>query len=158
MRIIREQKHRLEKEFYKGEQTVSFVACIKNRDKVFINVNIFKEFEKMLHEEIKKFDNQALIYLFMPDHLHLILKGESENSDVIKSMDAFKQKSGFWFHENLNQIKWQKDYYDHIIRNEEDLKRQICYILRNPVRSGIVKNWKDYKFRGSDIYDFEEWE
>lgn len=158
MKIIREQKHRLEKEFYNAEKTVSFVACIKNRDKVFININIFEEFEKILQEEIKKFGNQALIYLFMPDHLHVILKGMNENSDVIKSIDMFKQKTGFWFYENLNQIRWQKDYHDHIIRNDEDLKGHIYYILQNPVRMSIVENWKDYKFKGSDLYNFDDWE
>ena len=158
MKIIREKKHRLQKHLYQGEKTVSFVSCIKKRNKVFVDKNIFNEFENILLEEVTKFKCQALIYLFMPDHLHLLLQGEEQNSDVIKTMDMFKQKTGFWFYQNKNHIKWQKDYYDHIIRNDEDLKEHIYYILYNPVRAGIVSNWKDYEFKGSSVYNFDEWE
>lgn len=133
MKIIREKKHRLGKEFYRGEKTVSFTACIENRNRVFVSNDIFKVFEKILLEEINQFVCQTLIYLFMPDHLHLILKGENEKSDVIKCIDMFKQKTGFWFYKNSNHSEWQKDYHDHIIRNDEDLKKHIYYILNNPV-------------------------
>ena len=37
---------------------------------------------------------------------------------------------------------WQHDYYDHIIRNDEDYKRIKNYIRDNP------KNWKDDRFFG----------
>jgi hypothetical protein len=32
------------------------------------------------------------------------------------------------------------------------------YILNNPLRAGIVENWKEYKFKGSSIYNLDEWE
>jgi ATP-dependent DNA helicase DinG len=35
---------------------------------------------------------------------------------------------------------WQSEYYDHIIRNEEELHRQIAYVHENALRSGI-QNW-----------------
>ena len=154
---MEEKKHRLEKEFYEGEKTVSFTLCIKDRREVFLNDNLFNVFSDFLLESIKKFDVNAMIYLFMPDHAHIILMGESKNSDVIASMNLFKQKSGFWFYENKKSTRWQKDYYDHIIRNDKDLKKQIYYILNNPVRKGLVDNWKDYKFKGSTVYNFDEW-
>ena len=51
-----------------------------------------------------------------------------------------------------------KDYYDHIIRNDEDINNQIKYILYNPVRASLVENWNEYKFKGSTVYNFEEWD
>ena len=147
----------MENEIYYGEKTVSFTLCIKNRKETFINDGIFEIFSNILLNTIKDFNNHAVIYLFMPDHAHLILQGNTSTSDVITSVNLFKQKTGFWFYENMKNTRWQKDYFDHIIRNEEDLKNQIYYILNNPVRSGIVENWKEYKYRGSTLFNFDEW-
>jgi REP element-mobilizing transposase RayT len=36
---------------------------------------------------------------------------------------------------------WQPEPYDHLIRDEVDLQRQVEYVLSNPVRAGL-KNWK----------------
>lgn len=93
----------------------------------------------------------------MPDHLHLVLEGKKEDSNVINAVNMFKQKSGFWLSNNSSQIKWQKDYYDHLIRNYEDLKNHIYYILFNPVRAKICESWKEYPFKGFTVYDFNEW-
>ena len=35
---------------------------------------------------------------------------------------------------------WQSEYYDHIIRNEEDFYNQLNYILSNPEKAGL-ENW-----------------
>ncbi|MDZ7623878.1 MAG: hypothetical protein U5J96_05445 [Ignavibacteriaceae bacterium] len=70
----------------------------------------------------------------------------------------FKKKTGFWLYKNKPDYKWQKDYYDHILRKEEDLETLIKYILNNPVRIGLVENWKLYKFKGSTVYNLDEWE
>lgn len=50
---------------------------------------------------------------------------------------------------NKVRIHWQKDFYDHIIRNHEDIAVQVKYILDNPVRKGLVSSWQEYPFKGS---------
>ncbi len=51
---------------------------------------------------------------------------------------------------------WQHRYYDHIIRDQNDLNRHIDYIHYNPVKHGYVKSPFDLKFSSihkySDIY------
>ena len=34
---------------------------------------------------------------------------------------------------------WQKEYYDHLIRNGEQLKRAVRYTVENPLRAGMKK-------------------
>jgi REP element-mobilizing transposase RayT len=67
----------------------------------------------------------AHVYLFMPDHAHLILQGENEHANIWKCMVAFKQKTGYWMSKNAPVFEWQKDFFDHILRKDEDLKKQI---------------------------------
>ena len=50
---------------------------------------------------------------------------------------------------NRPEMGWQKDFYDHIMRTQEDIVAQVKYILDNPVRKGLVVNWEDYPFKGS---------
>ncbi len=87
----------------------------------------------------------------------MIIKGNDENSNLLNFMKTFKQKSGFFFLKNYSDIKWQKDFYDHIIRNDEDIKNQVFYIWYNPIRQNIVEHWKEYIYKGSTVHNFDEW-
>lgn len=155
--MIREKKHRLDREQYIGEKTISFTLCVKERKKLFVDDIVFKTLKDILLKEAEKFDISLLLFLFMPDHCHLLVKGNNENSDVKSFIDRFKQKSGFWLAQNKPEFKWQKDYYDHILRDNEDLKNHLLYILNNPIREKLVDNWKDYNYKGSSCFDLDKW-
>ncbi|MEO0305284.1 MAG: transposase [candidate division WOR-3 bacterium] len=153
---IKEKKHRLNRDCYKGIIRASFTLCIKERKNIFTNCEVVSTFIEILKESIKKFDCKNWVYVFMPDHLHLILEGNSDRSDLWKAIVYFKQKTGYWLSRNGCDAKWQKDFYDHILRKDEDLKKQIRYILENPVRKGLTEDWANYKFKGSIDYDLSE--
>lgn len=85
----------------------------------------------------------------MPDHQHLIITGVQSNSNIWKTIVSYKQKTGLWMSANKPEIKWQKDFYDHVIRTHEDIAVQVRYILDNPVRKELVSTWQEYPFKGS---------
>ncbi len=113
--------------------------------------------EDFLLSSLDKFGVAAHVYLFMPDHLHMLLEGKDEDVDIWKCVVDFKQKSGYWFSKNLPAVRWQKDFYDHIMRRNEDVKKHVRYILENPLRKGIVLDWKEYPYKGSTIHDLSKW-
>lgn len=131
--------------------------CIQGEKDSLITQNFFAAAHQILLDSLARATCDAHVYLFMPDHVHLLIKGTDDNSDLWKCVVDFKQRSGFWMSRNESTGEWQKGSYDHILRKEEDLETHVRYILNNPVRRGIVENWKDYPFKGSTIYDFEEW-
>jgi hypothetical protein len=45
---------------------------------------------------------------------------------------------------------WQRGYYDHVLRQDEDLHRVAAYIVANPVRAGICPDALAYRFSGSE--------
>jgi REP element-mobilizing transposase RayT len=47
---------------------------------------------------------------------------------------------------NRNGSFWQHESYDHLVRDEQEMERTILYILNNPVKAGLVKEWKDWPF------------
>ena len=96
-----------------------------------------------------------MVFCFMPDHLHLLLGGK-ENSDLNVYMKAFKQASAYSFKKEFNEILWQRSYYEHILRREETVEDISRYILNNPVRAGLVEDFRQYPYSGSSLFDIKE--
>jgi putative transposase len=147
--VVKEKKHRLPGDCYKGRISVSFTLCIKNRLPLFANADIVSTFVEILEEVAAKYSCVIPAYCFMPDHVHLIVSGNEDDADNLKFLTAFKQKTGFWMSRNHIEARWQKDFFDHVIRKDENLSALIAYILDNPVRKGLVADWRDYPFKGS---------
>jgi REP element-mobilizing transposase RayT len=93
----------------------------------------------------------------MPDHCHILLQGKSDHADTLEALRNFKQKSGYWFSKNHHGIEWQKSFYDHILRTDEETDKHMRYILENPIRKEIIKDWKEYPWKGSMVFDLNEW-
>lgn len=87
----------------------------------------------------------SLSWVIMPDHLHWLFQlGDiCSLSEVMKRMKATSARS-------INQLLttqgrvWQKSYYDHALRQEEDIRQLSRYIVANPLRAGLVDNIGDY--------------
>lgn len=39
---------------------------------------------------------------------------------------------------------WEAESYDHVIRDEQEYHRVIAYVLNNPVKAGLVKDWREW--------------
>ena len=104
-KIIREKTHRLPLNLYIGKNVISFTLCIEGRKELFISKSTFEIFNQFLLDELKKHDCSAYVYLFMPDHAHLLIMGNNFDSKIKICVDRFKQKTGFWLSHNINYIK-----------------------------------------------------
>lgn len=79
----------------------------------------------------------------MPDHLHFV--GQLQKSTLAETMHTLKSYSANRF--ALQGIKppiWQNGYYDHALRDDEDYRAKVQYVLQNPVRAGLVERAEDY--------------
>jgi putative transposase len=47
---------------------------------------------------------------------------------------------------------WQRRYWEHLIRDEEDLQRHVDYIHINPVKHGYVKRVADWPYSSFHRY------
>lgn len=155
MIYVREKRHRLPLHCYRGQVIATFTLCVENREPLFTGNAVVDRFREILKEVKDRYSCKNWVYIFMPDHIHLVNEGISEESDLWKMMNLFKQKAGFWLSKNREGAKWQKDFYDHIHRKEDDLKKHIMYILNNPVRKGLVSDWREYLFKGSLDFNLE---
>jgi REP element-mobilizing transposase RayT len=81
----------------------------------------------------------------MPDHLHLLVAPKDGNLiDIIVSWKKFT--GNVMRNTGLKGPFWQRGFYDHALRSEEDLVATAEYMVMNPVRSGLVDVWEEYPF------------
>lgn len=146
---IREKKHRLPKEFYQGEVSVAFTLCIKNRTPAFTDKHIIDVFTGILSSVAKAAECIVPAYCFMPDHQHIVITGTRSTSKAWTSIVSYKQKTGYWLSVNKPEIEWQKDFFDSIIKAQNQIGTQVRYILDNPVRKGLASSWQEYPYKGS---------
>ena len=87
----------------------------------------------------------SLAWVEMPDHVHWLFQlGELLSlSSVVKQ---FKARSARRVNGYLNRQGplWQKAFYDHAVRKDEDIRHIARYIVANPLRAGLVDNIGDY--------------
>ncbi len=87
-----------------------------------------------------------LAHVLLDDHLHWLLQTVSGES--VSSLVARFKLTVFHHRKTLGwdcQSLWQPRYYDHIIRDDQDLHRHLDYIHYNPVRHGyaaIARQWR----------------
>ncbi len=145
-KIIYKRHHHLPRECYHGHICASFTACIREHSPLFTADEVVTNFVDILDWARERNDCVVLLYCFMPDHLHVVVQGISEHADLYKMMVNFKQKSGFFLRSNRTNYRWQKDFYDSILRTDQQLAQHLRYVAENPVRRGLVAHWQDYPY------------
>jgi REP element-mobilizing transposase RayT len=145
--------HRLPRSHYQGRVWASFTLCIEQRKRLFVDARVVEAFVSLLKQIAEKHDFRA-IYCFMPDHLHLISLGRSDHSDILLGVEEFKQLSGHWLADQIPTVRWQKGFFDRIIR-ARNLGIIVRYVLDNPVRARLVTHWRQYPFIGGIGLDLD---
>jgi REP element-mobilizing transposase RayT len=88
----------------------------------------------------------------MPDHVHLLVESQTDESDCREFISRAKQYSGFHYQAEFGHRLWQRYGYEHVLRSDEAAVSVARYILENPVRARIVERIDGYEFSGSGVY------
>ena len=104
----------------------------------------------LVAETLKKFNNdryRLMAWSIMPNHVHVVLQPAAG-----QSLAAINHSIKSWTAKEANKLLgrigefWQKESYDHLVRDQQDLISQIQYAYENPERAGM----EDWKWRGLD--------
>jgi putative transposase len=95
----------------------------------------------------------VLAHCFMPDHLHLVMEGCHQSSDLRRFVKVAKQRVDYTFRTQLGiRNVWQEGYYERVLRSDEATDVVVRYVLNNPVRAGLVERAEDYPFSGAKYW------
>ena len=80
------------------------------------------------------------ILLLMPDHLHALVSFSWENDHGMNRVVTDWKR----YVATKLAISWQRDYFDHRVRSEQDHQSTWFYIRENPVRAGLVESYDQW--------------
>ena len=92
------------------------------------------------HQDGKSY--RLMSWVVMPNHVHLVfmlLPGQRLAS-VIQALKSFTAHEANHLLGRKGTF-WQREYFDHLIRNGQEFDRAIRYVLTNPEKAGLAQ-WK----------------
>jgi putative transposase len=130
--------------------------CTDRRRKVFVDPDNAISVQVQLLSTASAYAIEVVAHSLMPDHLHALLAGTTENSDPLKCCDVFRSRTGFHHRARHRRRLWQEGYYDRLLRDNESTFDVVSYIVMNPVRAGLARTASEYPYSGSSRYSLEE--
>ena len=108
------------------------------------------EIAKMVLDALKFFDGSRYTlhaWSVMPNHVHAILK-PYDGHDLEKILQAWKSFTSKRANDFLKRSGpfWQEEYYDHIVRDGEDFRNQVRYVLENPQKGSACGEWSGSRY------------
>ncbi|MCQ2471591.1 MAG: transposase [Clostridia bacterium] len=150
MALPKRKELRLQSYDYSQTGVYFITICTRDKNRILSEVRNGKRVllpfglisEKYIKEIGNYYDNVRFDnYVIMPNHIHALISisgGSSgtPTSTVSQIVSTFKRFCNKDFGENI----WQRSFFDHVIRNDEDYLRHMQYINENP------KKWENDEY------------
>ena len=80
----------------------------------------------------------------MANHVHLLAWPKAPPPKLLRSLKSYTGREANKLLGRAGESFWQKESYDHWVRNDDELRRIRVYIEQNPVKAGLVTKAEDY--------------
>ena len=132
------------KRLFIDNSLIFITFCNQNKIPILIdNIEILKI---ALFKTIRIYKFKLIAYCVMNNHIHCIIKPKDiiQYPQIIKSFKYAVTKNVGLVKPTYSKI-WQNRYWEHTIRDEEDLYRHLDYIHYNPTKHYNIAP-KDYPY------------
>lgn len=136
----------------KNEKVAQLVVdSLKYRDGKVFQLNSYCVMSNHLHTVFRPFLDERSLRLDLSAGRPRYFSDESP-LDVI--MHSFKSYTANEANKLLDRAGafWETESYDHVVRDETEFYRIQNYVVKNPVKAGLVSDWRDWPWswkRGS---------
>jgi putative transposase len=106
--------------------------------------------ESMHHRDGGVYDLDA--FCIMPNHVHVVYTPLPRADGTYHAMSAIMHSLKRYTARQANRLLgrrgsfWQRENYDHVVRDEAARQRIINYVLNNPVKAGLVQHWEEWEW------------
>ena len=168
--------------------TYFFTVVTYQRRKILCTPSNVALLRQVFRQVMERHSFKIDAFVLLPDHMHCIWTLQPGDADfstrwrLIKSYFSRQCKKVGWVKEGhevkpaLNPTKqmttasrarkkeqriWQRRFWEHLIRDDQDFIRHVEYIHYNPVKHGLVKAPKDWpyssfhRYVSDGVYDLE---
>ncbi len=155
------------------DQPVRFITTTFNKwQAILIDESYFKILTDSLNFMSSKYQTDVLSYVFMPNHIHLVLffSKPAQVSDYMRDFKKFtsgelrrklladnKTELLKELETSVGRYKiWMERFDDFVIRNAKSVHTKINYIHQNPVRKNLAASPAEYNYSSARFYESEE--
>lgn len=95
-------------------------------------------------------------FVVLPNHLHAVWTLPEGDSDFSERWRRIKARFSHGLPVNLSPCRskvdkrevglWQRRFWEHVVRNEENLQAAVEYCWQNPVKHGLVSDAGEWRF------------
>jgi len=83
-------------------------------------------------------------FAVMANHVHVLLLPLVAPSHLLKSLKGATARAANLLLGRTGEPFWQRESYDHLVRDEQERRRIAAYIENNPVKAGLVSQAEEY--------------
>ena len=139
----------------------SFVVALEDRQSTLL-VDEIDRLRAAYRKVQQQYPFKTLAICVLPDHLHAVWQMPQDDANYSKRWSLIKShfSRGLPAAERSLSKKrhrekgiWQRRFWEHQIRNEQDLQNQIEYVHSNPVKHGLVQNANDWPYSTLHAYN-----
>ena len=138
---------------YQPGSTYFFTVVTQYRRPLLVeNIGKLRKAFQLMH---KRYPCEIQAIVILPDHLHTIWRLPDGDSDYSRRWMILKRAFSASIPANpatRSQVSkrekgiWQRRFWEHTIRNEDDWARHLDYIHYNPVKHGYVDSPADWAY------------
>ncbi|MDH3890149.1 MAG: transposase [candidate division Zixibacteria bacterium] len=147
---------------FHSTHSICFITCVTYQRRPILAEHVDLLWTAV-HNVRKQTHFEVNAYAILPDHFHLVL--DPLQGDFTKIMQRAKMSFGMLFRKKMGLSSgrvWQHRYWDHMIRDQEDMNNHIDYIHYNAVKHGLVDSPSEWehssfgKFQDIGVYS-QDW-
>ena len=112
---------------------------------------------KFVADTMHHWDGQRLelyAYCIMSNHVHVVFRLFDETEikkpfyleQIMQSIKRFSARECNKLLGETGSPFWQNESYDRLVRNDDELRRIMVYVLNNPVKAGLCSKMSDWKW------------
>jgi len=92
----------------------------------------------------------------MPDHAHFFCAPGPAAKSIESFIGKWKEWAAKYLHRRVGVSVpvWQEEFFDRVLRSEESYSEKLEYMWQNPVRGGLVKDGKEWPYKGCATDDW----
>lgn len=139
--------------FIDNEYVFLTIVTNERRPILIDNIDLLRDAFK---NSMKFYNYEIFGIVILPEHFHMVLKPENicDYPKIISRIKHYFSRNIDFQVENISHSKlskrekgiWQRRYWEHTIRDENDLYIHLDYIHYNPVKHGYVNAVRDWEY------------
>jgi putative transposase len=137
---------------YFGREDICFLTHV-TYNRLLLLIDNFDLWHAAVERTLAKCPFGMIAWVALPNHCHLMI--DPQGQDVSTLMRRLKLSFSTSLRKRAGERSgrvWQYRFWDHIIRDDSDLRHHVDYIHYNPVKHRLVRSAKDWAYSS-----FSEW-